>query len=347
MIPRRDKREGALFRLECQSRPLDGPPRLKGQHFDLADIADAWKKAIVSKKATQYFDPAGKECPGPWKPGFSQVRLHEVVANADANGKFRSYTLLFSFANAKAADPGRRDLVKDTVDVMHLGKDGALDFGAHLVIGERTATGKFVNTYRCVLEDMNGLGRSRVTRLLETLAREYIAADKRPTIKKVIKKVEHAFVGNPKLMSYAEKSSKMQELIEEGRLTGVQFLSATSKGLSDELPSELAVEEMVLSAKVISTKAKGNRAAKILEKAADFARKRKWRMKAEIELEKDDERHPIVRPFDLDATDLGDQLYARREPLNVSGDLSQCYDKINQAVTEALHQILDHQPHWT
>jgi hypothetical protein len=340
MVPRRDRREAVLFRLECQSRPVEGFPREKGPHIDLADIVEAWRRAITANQAARYFDAAGNVQPGPWQPGYSQLKLEQVETRTEQN-RFRNYTLLLSYANAKAADPAKRDMTTNAIDVLTLGTSGALAFAAHLVIGKREEAGARVNTYKCVLEDMMGLGRNRVMYFLQELADAHIDPACRPRWVKVLRNKQTVeLVGKPRLNSYPEKSDTLKKMVQQGRITSIQFLKeAPDAALTDGLPASLKVDQLVMT---------GNAAERILTEAGAFARSLNWSLvKAVIEQQIDDEVHAFVRPFDLEATDLDDQVYARREPFKVAGDLPQCYPAINTEVETALQEMLGQAHLWT
>lgn len=351
MVPRKDRREAALFRLQCQSRPKESELRLKGPPFDLQAVIDAWKKAISVGGASIFIDPEGKEQPGPWRQGYSRVRLEDVVIRADKDGNYHCCVVLLSYANAKAADPGRRDFKSDKVEILALGDDGGLDFGAHLIVGDVTVHG-LVNSCKCVLEDMTGLGRARVVNFLERLGEKYMEAGDRPSWTYTpksgpAKNKPLALTGRLRLESDAERSDNLKDLIENGRLVGVKFVQAPKgKQFTDEFPSGLEPAEIELRAKVKSTGTMAT-AKKILSDAAAFALKGGWQMRAEVEQEEGGEVRRKTRPYDLEETDLEDQMFARRHQIDVSQSLPQSYVKINNAVVDALCQILDQQDLWT
>lgn len=351
MVPRRDRREAALFRLQCQSRPKDSPLRVVGPHFDLQAVIDAWKAAIAVGDAAMFIDSDGKEQPGPWKAGFSRVRLEAVEIRAGKDGKFHSCVLLLSYANARAADPGRRDFKSDKINILKLGDDGGLDFGAHLVIGDVEIHG-LVNSCKCVLEDMTGLGRARVISFLERLGEKHLKAADRPTWTHTpkngpLKNKPADLLGRLRLASHAERSDNLQNLIKEGRLVGVKFVQAPKgKQFTDEFPAGLEPAEIELRATVKSTGSLTS-AKKILADAAQFALKGGWQMRAEVEKEEAGETKRKVRRFDLEETDLEDQMFARRHPLEVNTGLPQCYESTDAKVVDALCQILDQPNLWT
>jgi hypothetical protein len=303
---------------------------------------------MTAGDAQLFIDEHGQEQPGPWKPGYSRVRLEEIKVNKVSNA-FHSFCLLVSYANARAADPGRRDFKSDKINLLKLGDDGGLEFGAHLVIGD-VSQDHHVNSSKCALEEMTGLGRARVIHFLQELAERHMEEAKRPTWTHKPKRgrtTDH--VGRLRLTSSAERSETLKDMVEnDGRVIGVNFIrSPHGRQLTDEFPAQLEPEEVVLRAKVRSTSGTVQSAARVLHAAAEFARKGGWKMRAEIEQGEGPEARRKIRPYDLEETDLDDQLYARRHPLKINTTLPQCYESINGEVNKALCQILDQKDLWT
>jgi len=217
------------------------------------------------------------------------------------------------FARGSARDPERQD-----GEVKGLSAHCILDTVEHEV---------HLGRHLMVLEDVPGIGRTPVTRLLCRELREISTGrDER------FRNPESGGMNQlrPVIEIWPQKSREMQEALERGTLGTVELYDVGAVPAFDELP-EFRVKKRVIRIEV-QPSAGGVRGA--LERLRDIGREQgygnmkvSWRM-----------RDGQVTSADVrtDLEDLGTALFARRELVSVQTPMSDASDRLNDEFIEAL-----------